>query len=264
MDLISKNLAHFAREVRAATPDTEGFLNQRRNPEYGIIAHANLGHVLHYYARRATATDPMWSYIGPDNWARSMAFFRATDEPTAIAISVLLNGRYVVTADTDPEETIVGRLHHRDGRSGDHGPRLERFRLITESSPGREGFGMLIDKVVEPEHELDRVAYKLFEVVKGAQLEIEAAANDRVSASLTLEAPSGRHFVYVASGVGGEDGFVHLRVPYSTGSGTPIHATGPYRISVGTRLARVHVNEVDIWEGRHVVVSLDGGAAELF
>ncbi|MBW2294058.1 MAG: glycosyltransferase family 39 protein, partial [Deltaproteobacteria bacterium] len=263
MDLISKNVAHFARKVRAATPDTDGFLNQR-NPEYGIIAHANLGHVLHYYARRATATDPMWSYIGPENWAKSMAFFRATDEPTAIAISVLLNGRYVVTADTDREDTIVGRLHHGDGRSGDHGPRLERFRLVTESSPGRVGFGMLFDDAIAKGNQRSPVAYKLFEIVKGAQLEIEASPGDRVSASLTLEAPSGRRFTYVASGIASDDGFARLRVPYSTGSGTPIHATGSYRIAAGHRLTRVHVNEADIWEGRLIAVPADWSQADLF
>lgn len=257
MDLLSKNVAHFARKVRDATPDTDGFLNQRRNPEYGIIAHANLGHVLHYYARRATATDPMWSYIGPENWARSLAFFRANNEAKAIAISVLLQGRYVVTADTESEDTVVGRLHHRDGRSGSHGPRLERFRLVAESSPGRVGFGMLFNQKIEIGDQHSRVAYKLFEIVKGALLEIEAPPEARVSASLTVEAPSGRRFIYVASGIAGHDGFARLRVPYSTASETPIHATGPYRIAAGNRLTRMHVNEVDIRDGRRVAVPAD-------
>ncbi|MCP5039630.1 MAG: hypothetical protein GY944_01290, partial [bacterium] len=172
MDLIARNVAHFARKVRSATPETEGFLDQRRNPAYGIIAHANLGHVLHYYARRATATDPMWSYIGPENWARSLAFFRATEERGAIALASLLRGRYVVTASSDDKETVAGQLHQRDGRKSDHGQRFEHFRLVTESSPGRLGFGMLFEQKLDSEAASSRVAYKLFEIVKGAVLEV--------------------------------------------------------------------------------------------
>ncbi len=254
MDLISKNVAHFARKVRAATPDTDGFLNHRRNPEYGIIAHANLGHVLHYYARRATATDPMWSYIGPENWARSLAFFRAKEEPKAIAIASLLRGRYVVTANTDSIDTISGRLHQRDGRQDDHGPRLEHFRLVTESSPGRAGFGLLYGQKTESLADGSGVAYKLFEIVKGALLEIEAAPQTRISASLTIEAPSGRRFVYLVNGETGDDGIARLRIPYSTASETPIHATGPYRVLVGDHLSRIQVSEVDVRDGLKVVV----------
>ncbi len=254
MDLLSKDIAHFARKVRDATPDTAGFLDQDQVPGYGIVARANLGHVLHYHARRATATDPMWSYIGPDNWARSLAFFRTTDEAKAIAIARLLQGRYVVTADSEPKNTVPGRLHHRDGRPGDFGPRLERFRLITESAPGRVSFGMLFDNEIDLEDGRSQVAYKLFELVKGARLEIEAAPGTRVSAALTIEAPSGRHFTYVASGIAEDDGFARLRVPYSTASATPIHANGPYRIAAGDRLVRTHVNEADVLEGRRIAV----------
>jgi asparagine N-glycosylation enzyme membrane subunit Stt3 len=264
MDLISKNVAHFARKVRAATPDTEGFLDQRRNPEYGIIAHANLGHVLHYYARRATATDPMWSYIGPENWAKSVAFFRAKEESKAVAIASLLRGRYVITASTDSMDTISGRLHQRDGLAGNHGLRLEHFRLITESSPGRAGFGLLYHEKLETHEGASGVAYKLFEVVKGALLEVEAAPQTRVRVSVTIEAPSGRRFVYLASADAGDDGFARLRVPYSTSDKAPIHANGPYRIIAGTRLARVHVNEADVRDGLTVVVDAAAGLADFF
>ncbi|MFT5442141.1 MAG: asparagine N-glycosylation enzyme membrane subunit Stt3 [Myxococcota bacterium] len=254
MDRISKNMAHFARKVRAATPDTEGFLNQRRNPEYGVIAHANLGHLLHYYGRRATATDPMWSYIGPENWARSAAFYRASDEKKALGLASVLKGRFVVTADTDAANTVAGRLHQRDGRSSQDTPRLEHFRLVTESSPGRAGFGVLFDQETKREDQQSAVSYKLFEVVPGAVLEINATKGTRVSASVTIEAPSGRSFVYTASDTAGDDGAVHLRVPYATGGSTPIRAKGPYRIVAGFNITRVDVNEADVLGGATVGV----------
>jgi len=261
IDLIAQNVAHFARKVRKATPDTEGFLDQKRNPEYGVIAHANLGHVLHYYGRRATATDPMWSYIGPENWARSLQFFRTTREREAIALARVLRGRYVVTTDSEAPETIAGRLHHRDGRKGNHGARLEHFRLITESSPERIGFGLLFDQKFDVEGSNERVAYKLFEIVRGAVLEIEAAPGTRVSASLTMAAPSGRRFTYSAVATSGDAGKVEIRVPYSTANHTPITASGPYRIAAGFALARVNVDEADVLEGRSVSVSFTDGSA---
>lgn len=263
LDLIAKNVAHFSRKVRAATPDTDGFLNQRRNPEYGVIAQSNLGHVLHYYGRRATATDPMWSYIGPKNWTRSKAFFAAKDESQAIALANALEGRYVVTASTDSVETIAGRLHHFDGRASDGSTRLERFRLLTESSPGRIGLGVLYERRPENKTQHNSNAYKLFEVVQGAIIEINAIADSRVTASITIESPSGRRFIYAANGKTNAAGVARLRVPYSTGSGTPVHATGPYRISSGYQFSRVDVDESEIRDGSTIPVTLGPGLEAL-
>ncbi|MFT5696123.1 MAG: hypothetical protein ACI9QQ_002103, partial [Myxococcota bacterium] len=76
----------------------------------------------------------------------------------------------------------------------------------------------------------------------------------RVSASVTIEAPSGRSFVYTASDTAGDDGAVHLRVPYATGGSTPIRAKGPYRIVAGFNITRVDVNEADVLGGATVGV----------
>ena len=264
IDLIAQNVADFSRKVREASPDTEGFLDQRRNPEYGVIAHANLGHVLHYYGRRATATDPMWSYIGPENWARSAAFFRARTEEQAISLANALKGRFVVTNRSDPRETIAGRLHHRDGRRGPDGARLEHFRLVTESTPGRVGFDLMFDKRGDDEPHEERVSYKLFEIVKGAVLEVAGEPGKRVSASVSLTSADGRSFTYAASGAMDANGRSRLRVPYATGGAHAVRANGPYRVSTGFDLARVHVDEADVLEGRTVLVSFDEGGAAGF
>jgi hypothetical protein len=263
MDRISRNVAKFARKVRAATPDTEGFLDQRRNPEYGIIAEANLGHVLHYYGRRATATDPMWSYIGPLNWKRSLAFYGSKDESKAIAIANQLMGRYVVTARTDRRNTVSGRLHHHDGRTAEGSSRLERFRLLTESAPGEPGFGILYERKANDEPNPSINAYKLFEVVQGAIIEVHAESNARVTASVTVESPSGRRFIYAATEIANAEGVARIRVPYSTGSNTPVHATGPFRISSGFQFSRVDVNESQVREGGTVSVTLGPGLEAL-
>lgn len=260
IDRVAQGVAHFSRRVREATPDTDGFLDQRRNPEYGVIAHANLGHVLHYYARRATATDPMWSYIGPENWARTAAFYRAREESQAISLANVLKGRFVVTSLDQEPGTIAARLHERDGRRGEDEPRLEHFRLVTESTPGRAGFDLVYAASAGGrKRDPDAVSYKLFEIVKGAVLEIQGKPGQRIRASVSLETPDGRSFTYAASGEADEAGQVRFRVPYATGDGHPVRAKGPYRVSSGFSIARVDVDEEDVVEGRTVPVSLAAG-----
>ena len=158
-------------------------------------------------------------------------------------------------------KTIAGRLHHRDGRRGPEGARLEHFRLVTESTPGRVGFDLMYaNKNAETPPE-ERVSYKLFEIVKGAVLEVQGSEGERVSASVSLETEDGRTFSYAAAKVIDASGRVQLRVPYATGGAHPVRAKGPYRVSQGFSLARVNVDERDVLEGRTVLVTFDEGGA---
>ena len=253
MELISQNVSRFARSVRRATPDTDGFLNSRRVPEYGILANANIGHVLHYVARRATATDPMWSYIGPENWDRSAAFFQEESEGRALEIAASLGARYLVTSGMAPLKSIAGRLHNIDGRLSNLGTRIEHFRLVTESAPGRLGFGVLLPANYQKRNRTD-TAFKLFEIVKGALLEIEAAPGESVSIQLPLSTARGRHFQYTAATTVGSTGYIRVRVPYATEAGETVRALEPYRIRVGTRELRQAVSEEQIRAGSRIVV----------
>ena len=67
------SLVRFARMVRAATPETSGYLDGDGAPEYGILCHPNIGHVLHYIARRATPADNFGPYIGREPRAADRA-----------------------------------------------------------------------------------------------------------------------------------------------------------------------------------------------
>ena len=60
------------------------------------------------------------------------------------------------------------------------------------------------------------------------------------------------------------NGRSRLRVPYATGGAHAVRANGPYRVSTGFDLARVHVDEADVLEGRTVLVSFDEGGAAGF
>jgi hypothetical protein len=257
MELISQNVSRFARDVRRNSPETDGFLNSRRVPQYGILADANIGHVLHYIARRATATDPMWAYIGQENWDRSAAFFREMRESKGIEIAASLEARYLVTTGGAPVKTIAGRLHNADGTTSTLGPRLAHFRLITESEPGRVGFGILLPQNFQQRNRTE-IAFKLFEIVKGALLEFEAPPGERVTISLLLTTPSGRSIVYRAAATVGREGYVRIRVPYPTDDSAPVRAVENYRIQIGAHEIRLDVSERQVRNGSRVVAPSNG------
>ena len=79
------------------------------------------------------------------------------------------------------------RLHAEEGRGKDEQPGLSRFRLISESIPGGLGLGALFYSQSAP-----RPAYKLFEIVPGAQLEVTGKPGETVVAQVRLETNQGR------------------------------------------------------------------------
>ncbi|MDG2051647.1 MAG: STT3 domain-containing protein [Myxococcota bacterium] len=231
---IAATLHQFAGQVREWTPETSGYLESGRGPEYGIIAHPNLGHALQYRARRATATDPFWWYIGRENWDRTEAFLRAKSEPQALALARSLEARYVITMPDLSPGTILARLHDRDGRADGALPSLNHFRLVGEAPPGGLPIGAIFDRRGEA-----RIPYKLFEIVPGAVIEVSAPPGTPVEAKAQIQVPRGRRFSYRVVGLANEQGSARLRVPYPTFAGegeTLSHgarAIGGYRIRVG-------------------------------
>jgi hypothetical protein len=95
----------------------------------------------------------------------------------------------------------------------------------------------------------DAVPYKLFEVVRGAQLEVEAPAGASVAASVTVVGSSGRRFAHVVRARGDASGIARLRVPYATSASSPVGAHGPYRVQVGDVTHSVEVSERAVRKG---------------
>jgi len=248
---VAATLTRFMREVRQVTPPTSGYLEDGPIPEYGIIAHANIGHALQYGARQATATDPFWEYIGPENWERSFAFLAARDEDRALELAAALRARFIVTMPDAEPGTVVSRLHHSEGSHDGALPALGRFRLVTEAPVG----GRSIGEIFSPQPP-GTVPYRLFEIVPGAELEVRAAPGSDVVATLSLLTDGGRKRVYRNAERAGADGRARLVLPYATERVYPTRARGPYRVRVAGEDHALHVSDAQVRAGERIVLDL--------
>ncbi|MEZ4215046.1 MAG: hypothetical protein R3E88_01080 [Myxococcota bacterium] len=259
-------VTQFASAVRAATPETSGFARADGAPEYGIVAHANLGHALQWVARRATPTDPFWEYIGPANWNRAFELLATSDEARAVALARELRARYVVASRGLRRGGMSERLHTDDGAPRGDAPALAHFRLVAEGPKGGVGLQDMFGGRAAP----DAVPYKLFEVVEGAVLEVAAPPSSRVEVAVDVATPTGRRFAWRSATAAGADGVARLRVPYATGSppadapspGAAARAEGPVRVRVdGVDAGGVDVPERAVLGGERIPLAPAARAA---
>ena len=247
---VAPSLVEFARRVRHATPETSGFLASDVAPEYGVVAHANLGHALQYIARRPTPTDPFWSYIGQENWDRAFALLSTTSEAEAIELASALRARYLVTIPDLAPESVAARLHAADGSRSVRYPALQHFRLIAEGPRG----GLTLNDIFRRRRPRPgSMPYKLYEIVAGAVIDVPVAPGEQVLASLDVQTPTGRRFRYESQTTADSDGRARIRVPYATGP-------NPYRLDSNDRTWSVQVSEQAIQNGDVIRHPLAPGA----
>lgn len=245
-------LVRFAERVRAATPETAGFLDPELEPEYGVACAPSLGHVLHYVARRPTPANNFGPYVGEKNFALNQQLFEARSEATALALLESLGARYVVTnlMTEESPDTFRMRLHAEDGLARRGHPAFEHFRLVTEGPRGGVPFATLFLRALPANH----VPYKLFEVVPGAELRLHGAPGAAVHASVRVRTPTGRSFVWRASTALDAAGQGRLRVPYATDTELPTRPEGPLELEVGDARHRVDITDADVRGGRTLEV----------
>lgn len=247
----------FARMVREATPETSGFLDGTRIPEYGVLVPPGKGHLFTYVARRPVPANNLGPHLDPELYERVESFYRARQPDAAIDILEALHVRYFVTSLIRFRRgTFAGMAHYNN-----YGPVLAgnrrsngRIRLITEGPPKGTPFAL----AGPPGSKVEVPAYKLFEVVEGAVFAGEIEPNARVVAELILTTPVGRRPYRVAARADASGRF-RLRVPYpSEAAHDPplmVHALGKWRIELGGDQYEVSVTEIDVREGREVRIA---------
>ena len=252
------SLYRFAEEVRRVTPETGGYFDPGERPAYGILCPANVGHVLHYVAHRATPSDNFGPYSASRHWSVAQRFFDVRTEPRAVQIADALGARYVMTAEYGAVDyrSLTQRLHRDDGLERIDSPRFEQFRLVTEGPRGGRPLSDIYHGAAAP----GVAPYKLFERVTGAVLEIHAAPGTPVEAKLILHTPFGRKLEYPANAIAGDDGVARLRVPYASQGATPVASSGPWLVRVGDTTRPVAVSEEAVLHGDTIVVAAPSGS----
>lgn len=247
-------LYRFAQEIERVTPDPGGYLDPDARPAYGLLSPANVGHVLHYVARRATPSDNFGPYAGSRHFRGAQAFFRLRSEQRAVRLAERLDVRFVLTLEYGPVDhrSLMQRLHREDGRERDDAPRWEHFRLIAEGPARGQPLAAIYGGIGMP----GVAPYKLFERVAGAVLAVRAMPDQQVEAAVTVASPLGRRFEYVARGAADATGTARLRVPYATDAATPVRPVGPWRVRVGDATLPVSVSEADVRQGRTLPVDV--------
>ncbi len=260
---VAVTLTRFMHDVRRATPETAFYLDGKGEPAYGVIAQANFGHALQYGARRATATDPFWWYIGRENWDRSHAFLRATREDEALKWARSLGGRFVLTSSGAASGSVMEQLHRHDGRALAGRAPLQHFRLVQETDAGSWALG----EIFRPSGGAG-IAYKLFEIVAGASLRIETEPGLAAEISLALQTPPGRRLFYRIVARADDDGLIRVRLPYASPApaadpdpqaavpGPRTRSLGPYRIRLADREEELWLGEEAVLSGEEIELSL--------
>ncbi len=243
------SLTRFLTQVRRLTPPTSGFLDPHESPEYGIVAHANLGHAIQNVAHRPTPTDPFWHFIGHENWDAAFGLLDAPSEQRGYELAAKLRARYVVTQSFMRSSVLAGWLHRTDGRSLGDWTHAEHFRLVAEGPRGGLPLAAAFRRGVRRKQ--TRMPYKLFEVVAGSVLEVPSEAGSRVVAALELETGTGRSFVYEASAVADPSGVARLRVAHATTQDphSLVRARGPYRLDTSWGSSTLDVAPAQLREG---------------
>lgn len=254
------SLVLFARMVRAATPETSGFLEPGVRPEYCILAKPSHGHTLIYEARRPTPANNFGPYLDREKYMRALRFLSAPSEREVVEIAQSVGARYVMTFARESANpyTFHDRLHGWDGVGPGRARPTERMRLVTEGPLHGDPLRSAFPSLWAP---MRVIPYKLFELVRGAELEVQAEPGTRVLAQLDLTSPLGRAFQYRQEARVASDGRARLRVPYATQTTLPTRARGPYSVWVGSRRFTVDVTDADVREGRRLVVGSAAAAA---
>jgi dolichyl-diphosphooligosaccharide--protein glycosyltransferase len=240
---LETSMYRFAQQVRAATPETRGFLDPSEVPEYGIFTWSGIGHHLHYVARRATVADNFGPVTGLDdrNFMLSDQLFRYQAPVRALRTLRRLNTPYIVTTDFGwkDAEVFLNRLHRDDAAAREGRRAIPQLRLLAESPPrGSRGS-----------------RFKLFQLVEGAALRFDAPAGTPVEVRVALRTNAGRALVWSNRGIAGPNDRARLRIPYPSGrSLAPTHAIGPVELITRTGAYTVEIRESDVREGSEIEV----------
>jgi len=242
----------WAEMLRKMTPETSGYLTPDERPEYAILVHPTMGHLVAYTARRPAPANNLGPYLDRELYSLATSFYGASDALRGLRILEQLGTRYVVTGWIwSPPGSFAFDLHRTNGSAEPERSPTGRLRLLAQGPRGGRPISSRPGPVPGP-------VYKLFERVEGAILVVTGAEpSTRVRAAIRLTTPAGEQG-YRALGRAAADGVARVRVPYPSDS-RPVRegevgTLGSWIVRVGEQSFEVEVTEKDVAEGREVRV----------
>ncbi len=268
--------------LRAHTPPPGDPFRPDRKPAYGVLARWDYGGWIEAVAQRpAVATNYGTETHGMQEAAR---FFLATDEAEMMAVLRRNGVRYLVVDNVvtdlpmyaaligdptrvlheyrDPQSgavtylptpalqrLVVARLFYADGSAARAGvfrfAPVEGVRLLFESSSHARVSGL-------PWHV---AKLKVFEVVPGARLLVEASPGSDVVLTQRLETNRGRRVDFRIEKIADADGRARFAAVYAPKAGQATGAVGPLMLEFDGRQSAVEVTAADIDAQRQIRVA---------
>lgn len=235
---------HAARWLANHSPETAGWLDPARQPEYGVVVPWDVGHLVRYEARRPQLQDNLGVYVGREGFLAAGRYFAAPSEAEALALLDELGVRYVMvdalgsghgTADA---QAMTKKLY-RPGLPPPAGQparlvALGRHRLVFETPHARQGVWHLL----------------VYEVVPGARIVGRASPGATVEATLPVHSQQRQRPLQWSGRVrAGPDGVFRMPVPYANAGSGPVRAGPRYRLRCGGQPGFAVVSEQAVRSG---------------
>ena len=229
---IKKLVLHQAAEwLREHTPETSGFFDATQEPEYGILASWDYGHMIKYLARRPTVLGNFGDDVGVMNFTRGRRVFDSSRREAASRLEEL-RVRYLIVGPDSEWRPLEKQLYDGNG-SG-----MGRFRLLYES--------------VLPELS-ERRRFKIFEFVRGAVVVGRAPEGQRVMANLSLLTNLGERTLFIVSTIADANQKYRFRLPYANrGSPEAVRTAPEYLISSSGDQTVISISERQVQTGAQV------------
>lgn len=213
---LDRDLVGFLGRVDERTPRSEASNDPDRGPAYGVFAPWDLGHSLLVIAGRAVVANNFGDQMEGDAFDTARHFYLdVRSEDSAVEALNRRRCRFLVTTTKATNTAAVAggplpfasRLHQANGSDTEAGPGAGRLRLLVPAR-GR-------DNALPP--------YKLFELVRGADVFLTGASEPRLEVITHVEVEA-HAFLYARTvHAHGSDGRVRLAHP------------GTYRVRAGDR-----------------------------
>lgn len=239
----------------------------------GVLSTWDLGHLVHYFARRPVVATPFGTDGGEDAMVDTARFDLATDPGaagellrrrrigfvvlSAPLLNVMIDQGFVLGPGDVPP--VTSRWSASAGRALDFTPpyfdgmAARLYYLDGRAGPGRTVLPIGGERLV---YESDGQRIKIFEVTEAAELRVAGATpSEEVTVSVILRTNQGRETLWSASAIADAAGVAVLPAPYATGMNGAVEASAAL-VRAGARTVTVSLSQGDVTSGARVAASL--------